>query len=523
MSKEFILKAYLRLLKKTGRLPSRDSLKQAGITRDALRHHFVNLTNLKLEAHKESPDSFLGILDEDLLSDHDLDETKATVSKYKKFVITTAVVGQPVEKRFYKSIKTYCKKNKALLVVIPVEASGAIKAGQRMPLELHKEVWAVGDVSLNNNVQICGILTNAKQVNPLTGLKKLAKQKTIIMGSPKQARETVANSKTKIPHVMVSTGAITKAVYQGKAYMSNRSDYLARMEHRLGAVLVNVENAESYHFSEIRCDASGSFAHMGTLYKPNGSTSTAKVSAFVMGDLHVTQQDEAALDAWVSIAKKVKPKAMVYHDFTDGISISHWKADDIISKTRDYEKGLTSIENELTACAEMLTRLKSCAKTHYVVDSNHNDFFSRYIRSKRFQSDHENFRISVKMAAMMLDGKNAVEEVILSKMSPKDRKNVIFTKEDKDLQISGFEVAVHGHRGANGSKGSLKGLANCFDKIVIGHSHTPGLTGDAYQVGTTTGPQGYEKGPSSHMHTSCLIYENGTAQLVNSIFGKVME
>ena len=77
---------------------------------------------------------------------------------------------------------------------------------------------------------------------------------------------------------------------------------------------------------------------------------------------------------------------------------------------------------------------------------------------------------------------------------------------------------MHGSAGANGSRGNLqifeRGLGNC----VTAHTHSAAIIRDAFCVGTVgVMDQGYNKGLSSWTRTCCLIYKNGTKQLINFI------
>ena len=93
---------------------------------------------------------------------------------------------------------------------------------------------------------------------------------------------------------------------------------------------------------------------------------------------------------------------------------------------------------------------------------------------------------------------------------------VHWLEEDQSCRVYDVECACHGDRGSNGSRGSLqifeKGLGNC----VVGHTHSAAIIRNAFCVGTVgLMNQGYNKGLSSWTRTCCLIYKNGTKQLIN--------
>ncbi len=89
------------------------------------------------------------------------------------------------------------------------------------------------------------------------------------------------------------------------------------------------------------------------------------------------------------------------------------------------------------------------------------------------------------------------------------------------MMVAGVELGMHGDRGPNGSRGSIKNLRRIGVKSIIGHSHTPGIEEGCYQVGTSTVLNlEYANGPSSWLNTHCLLYPNGKRTLVNIIDGK---
>ena len=80
---------------------------------------------------------------------------------------------------------------------------------------------------------------------------------------------------------------------------------------------------------------------------------------------------------------------------------------------------------------------------------------------------------------------------------------------------------MHGDRGPNGARGSIKNLRRIGVKSIIGHSHSPGIDEGAYQNGTSTRLRlGYNVGPSSWLNAHTVVYANGKRSLINIIDGK---
>ena len=63
---------------------------------------------------------------------------------------------------------------------------------------------------------------------------------------------------------------------------------------------------------------------------------------------------------------------------------------------------------------------------------------------------------------------------------------------------------------------------NAYGLSVTGHAHTPEILRGAWQVGTTSKLNlDYTKGsPSSWFQTACLVYPNGSRQLISVVDGK---
>jgi hypothetical protein len=101
------------------------------------------------------------------------------------------------------------------------------------------------------------------------------------------------------------------------------------------------------------------------------------------------------------------------------------------------------------------------------------------------------------------------------------KENTIFLARDKSNVICGIETGFHGDIGSNGSRGSLSSFSKIGPKVIIAHSHTPGIREGAYQVGVSAMLDlEYQSGPSSWMHTHCIVYPDGTRTLIHIIDGQ---
>jgi hypothetical protein len=96
-----------------------------------------------------------------------------------------------------------------------------------------------------------------------------------------------------------------------------------------------------------------------------------------------------------------------------------------------------------------------------------------------------------------------------------------FLERDESFQVVGIELGMHGDRGPNGARGSIRNLARIGVKSIIGHTHSPGINEGCYQVGTSTRLKlEYNSGPSGWLNTHCVIYANGKRSLITVINGE---
>ena len=96
----------------------------------------------------------------------------------------------------------------------------------------------------------------------------------------------------------------------------------------------------------------------------------------------------------------------------------------------------------------------------------------------------------------------------------------LYLKPDYPFIVKDIYLAYHGDKGANGSRGSLTGMAKIGAKTVVGHTHSPGIEKGCYMIGTSSQLNlEYTSGPSSWLNTHCIIHANGKRQLVHIIRG----
>lgn len=521
-AKEKIINAYAKLVKRKRMHPSQDELKSSGLNKYSIERHFGSIMGLIEQVRNEHPEVFDGVVDEEIFKPAEFKRLKQEAQKYKRFVVTTAVTGCEAHLGFLKSLKSYCKKNDALLLILPASDPASL-AGFSLDPELSEEYIVFDDLSLCKTLFISSIKLSAKHIDPITGLERIGQRDgSFIYASPKQRLKLVANSE-KYPCSLMTTGAITVPNYKTDRYMSGRTAYIADHDHVMGAIIVELEdNDKRFHFRQIQAEASGSFVDLGKYYQGN-RVSTLRPEAFIMGDLHVGAHDPQVVGNWIECIKQLKPKKLLIHDTLSGHSICHHDSKKRITMALKFHNGQLSLLRELKDVASMLDQLSELVEDIIIVKSNHDEWINQYLESGEYVKDPQNHRIALKLALAMLSGKDPFKYGVEKFGDLQNKCKVKWLQREEDYRISGIQCASHGDKGLNGKRNaSPRELEKAYGRSFSGHTHVPEILRGVWVVGTSTYLRvGYNNdSPSSWFNTSGLVYPNGSRQMINSLGGK---
>lgn len=514
-----LLKAYASLAKSLGAYPTIAELQEAGISRNTFRHNFGTHDDYKEAAKQAFPEHFKDVLDDSMFNNSVHDALQKEVRTVKRFIITTAVAGAPLHKGLLASMKKFQELHQAMVLVIP--ADYALQ-------DMNKTLVADPDVRivfktlhLNTNICVNPIKIDPKQVDPATGLDSFGQSETVIIGSPKQRRVPVANSNSKLARVIQATGAITRPNYIPRDGIPKRRDTLAERHHRMGGVIVEIVDDKLYHFRHFEMSKDGSFNDLFHNYSGEGMKYVG-CAAIVQGDKHVGDTDPAVNAAVDEMCAIGKPRYRIEHDFFNGASISHHSEKNQVERAIMAKQGKISLHNELNITSGEMKRVRSLktAKTHVIVESNHNDWIMQYLNRGHFTD--ENRHVSVKLQDLAMEGKHPLQAAMETLYGVKPGTDIKWLGIDDDFRVAGVELAAHGHLGANGKRNpGTKGMYKCYGKVMFGHGHHGEIYHDAMMVGTSTYLKlGYNKGCSSWDNSQGILYADGTRQLVNVIGGK---
>jgi hypothetical protein len=516
-----IAQIYARLSKKLGRYPTRSEMIKAQVTWDSIRGAFGSMEGIRDAARDSFPNHFAEIIDPEHFNTEAFNELKAHVKKFKRFFISCVVPNQPVDEDAMASVQTWCKKNKGTSLFLA--ANYGLYDLNKEFVETNNIVFR--DLKLNSNLWISTIKIDPKQIDPLQSLDGIGQREgTMIVASPKQRMRPVANSNMKLPHIIQATGAITKARYEAKVCMgrsTERRDYLAKSQHVMGGIIVEIVDDKFYHFRQVQFDKDGSFIDLFNRYDEDGVTFVG-CEAVIQGDFHDGETDKEADAAADELCRLGKPKFRVFHDFFNGHSISHH------DRKKRVTQAIKAAEHRLSLATELhnmkLTLQRKCrdaGKEKFVMSrSNHDEFLHRYLQEGDFE-DH-NRLLATKLQVAMMEGHDPLKYA-MELMGLKDDGRMVWLDRDQDFKVSSrkIEVGAHGDLGANGAKGSSMGMLKAYGECMYGHCHYPEINHGAWSVGTSSRMDlDYKRGASSWMHSHGVVYSNGSRQLIHVINGK---
>ena len=344
---------------------------------------------------------------------------------------------------------------------------------------------------------------------------------TFCFGSPKQRLKAVATSANDFPHFVMTTGAITISDYTSDNYMSEKTAFLADYDHVIGGLIVEIVNDKWFHFRQFQMSLDGSFSDLGWRYHADEETRRNAPLAFVLGDWHSGSTDPTAAQAWKEVMKYTEAKSIVLHDAFDGRSINHHERRDKITRAQRALENKHILQDEIRFLNDDLKDLADIVPENiYMVKSNHDEVLIRYLKEGYYVEDPVNHRYSLPLAMDAMDGKDPLRSACeFENGGPLNK--VVWWKRTDSFKVNGVTLSSHGDKGPKGARGAINNLERSLTVGVIAHSHEPGILRGMFQVGCSCYLQlDYNAGdPSGWLHSSCLVYEDGTRQLINSFNG----
>ena len=521
-----IINSYKEIVTNKKDLPSYADFVEYGISRDVIRRNFGGMEYL----HEYVRDNYSDFLNENFSSVIDIFSSKrnAINSNKKRFIVTTAVADSEAHHGFLKAMENYCNRNNAQIVIMPCESvTNSFEKKTAIfdkAFNNEKYLFVQEDTPLNENISLCSIQVSAKQIKPITGLTRIGKREgSYVFASPKQFLEYIPSGNSRGKNYSIMTpGACTLPKYFTNQFVSKRLSYIAEHDHTIGAIIIELENDQLFHFRQIQADESGDFVDLGTLYKSDGKMEQVS-SNIVFGDLHGVQTNPEILSSFIECFKGLNKIDNIFlHDVYDGHSISH-HIKDIAEKNIRHMRNAGDLDRELYDTYKIIKSIENHLNPDAmnIVKSNHDEFLDRYLSEGRYVFDEHNHYLALKIAPALFENKDVLKTAFELVVDNIEMSKWNFLDRESSFKIKNVECASHGDLGLNGAKSSLNSQEKVYGDCVVGHSHSAAIQRGVFRVGTLSYLDlGFNRGPSSWTHTCCLIYNNGQRQLINVVNGK---
>jgi hypothetical protein len=457
-------------------------------------------------------------------------EVSYELPKAPAYVVVWAQNATPVHRAFWAALQRFCAHRGASLIVIPGRYKNPTSTWSRMQQE--QDRWArevepflfagrgrIGKLTIFGDVSI-----QPTAVRPLSGFEVFAGEQSAVFGHPKLQLLTVATAKRRWPRIFTSTGACTRTNYS-----DSKAGKKGSAHHVLGATLIERGRGDLFHLRQINAAPDGSFIDLDEHFSVDRVRKAARAEALICGDGHDAYRDKQVLDATFAGAESIcgvyKPLRVVHHDALHFAARNHHTIDDFMDRYNRTvaASAIDDVECEVRSVIRFIDEYTPKNATPFVVRSNHDEAFDRWLKRGNPFEDPINAEFWFKTWTRLIEERNASgrwPNALASWYREWGKGRAVFLERDSALRIKSIECGFHGDRGANGAIGSALGFSKLGGKTMIGHSHTPQIIDGCYQVGVMGAlDQGYNTLPSSWLNTHGLVLANGKRQLINIIDG----
>lgn len=441
----------------------------------------------------------------------------------RNFVFTSAQNNTEVHTDFLKSLQVYCAEKDAQLVIgqFVYNKNGfqnGVVDGDDIYFAKELQPYFVADSrQVADDLVWCGelnILPTTKY--PLSGLQQYTGAACSIVPASTIGLESVATQKALPAKIMYSTGCITQ-----HNYIQKKTGQLAESRHNYGALVVEFDKDDKWFARQIETDESGCFYDLLNYYTPKGVESGA-IEAINWGDLHAEKSDSDVLESCIDMLDALNPNYQLFHDTFDMTGRNHHNRDNAHFLAEMFYNDSESVEKDIKTASSVLEMFSSETTHSVVVESNHDLALTSWLVDNRYDFKKDPVNSMVYLELQLAQYKAIKEkrgafnllEFALQRFGG-GLGNISFLNTDDSFAVAGVEMGMHGHVGANGSRGTPKQFQNLNCAVNTGHTHSASIYGNVYTAGVTGAlDMGYNIGASSWSHSHILTYPNGKRAIV---------
>jgi hypothetical protein len=434
-----------------------------------------------------------------------------TLKKKKRYLISSAQNGSPVNKNFLHNIEKYAEFIDAEIGIIATRYKNPTsiwkEEGDVWDPACHKYLTAKRQELHKNLILLADLKIQATSPNPTNGLELFGDNKSVIVGAPRIEMRSIPVLPTQTQKFLYSTGTVTAPSFTDSVAGGKAAEH-----HSYGFVIVEIENDDIIHIRNISAHADGTFNDL--IYRvANEEVSIEGVDVMVWGDSHFAQKNEKVTNAFRKLAADMQIKISVLHDIWDSESINVHNIKDPIIQHKLQKENKDDLRAELLNMSKELRWFSRNMKQTIVVNSNHDDMLDRAMVQSDWRDNLKNAEIFVKLLSLKLSGK--AEEGLIAYHINKKFDNITALGKEESYILYGIELGLHGHKGSNGAKGNINTFAKLSNKTIIGHSHSPAIKWGCYQVGVSCSlKHGYNKGLSGWAYNSVILNKYGKRQSI---------
>src|SRR6267154_1100834 len=452
----------------------------------------------------------------------------------KRFLITAATNATPVAAEWWRVLQRASGALDAQLCVLPIRYKNP--TSRWTGSQDGREWWAAEvrpflcnvRVQLNENLVILGdIKVQPTAADPVGAgdLAAVSRDCSGIIGHSKIQTRSIATPQNRMAKLLMTSGMCTESNYS-----DTRAGRVGEFHHSLSAVLVELDGKRFYmrrlHFDRKSGSCTDSAA--GRTYYGNRTATALRPLALACGDLHLDYVDPKALAATVDMIETRRPRHVIWHDAEDGYAVNHHHGRNPFPKIAKRFTGRDDVRAELGRLVHFMRSHRYPGVQNVLAASNHtDDHHTRWVIEQDWREDPTNSEfyletaLAMRRATKMGLGGAEFPSPFKYWMDRAEVPQLRVLDRDESLVLADVALDMHGDKGPNGARGSIRNLRRIGVKSIIGHGHSPGEDEGATQVGTLSQlRREYNAGPSSWLHANAFLGADGKRQLVVIVDGE---
>lgn len=468
----------------------------------------------------------------------------------KTFIFASAQNDTDVHMGFWRNLQAYAAELDAEIVIGPLTYETQWWA-ENDPIAREydpeiSEYLCFGQMRIGQNFIFAGEMNTLATANkPISDLVTYSRGVWGVFPHPKRQLQSVPSTDPSTQaHQVMTTGSVTKP-----KVIPRKAGIKSVFHHVIGAVIVEFDEDGDVFCRHISANKQGSFYDLDAHVKDGKVTYGNAVKAMTGPDFHAAKAGPVNVRALYGFDIKtgklvnkhnlldlVKPQYLFVEDIFDNETRNHHHVHDVAHAYRQAYRGRDNVLNEIRYATTCAVWLKRDWMTTVIVESNHDTALNKYVLEGRYRGDGINHRLGLQLEDRWMQYEEEVADALdehrsppkfsllehaMRNLDPDGMKGIVWAYDGTSFKVGGVECGHHGHRGANGAKGTVAGFARLGAKMSIGDKHSPAIEEGVYVAGAMELQHGYNKGPSGWAVTVILQYQDDKRTLVTLQKGKI--